>query len=53
MPVSLKVKKRVKVILIVLVVVILISPLIYIFISSFKPIKEIMGKVAIFPGCRH
>lgn len=49
MPVSLAVKKRVKVILIVLVVVILVSPLIYIFISSFKPIKEIMGKVAIFP----
>jgi multiple sugar transport system permease protein len=43
------IKKRVKVILILLVVIILISPLLYIFVSSFKPIKEIMGKVALFP----
>ena len=42
-------KKRAKVILIVLVVVILISPLLYIFVSSFKPVKEIMGKVHVFP----
>jgi multiple sugar transport system permease protein len=48
-PVSPAAKKRVKVILIILVVVILISPLLYIFVSSFKPIKEIMGKVHVFP----
>jgi multiple sugar transport system permease protein len=42
-------KKRVKVALIVLVVIIMISPLLYILISSFKPIKEIMGRVHVFP----
>lgn len=43
------VKRKLRVALIVIIVILLISPLLYIFISSFKPLREIMSRVRLFP----
>lgn len=43
------VRRRLRAALTVAILLILIWPLLYIFVSSFKPIREIMGRAELFP----